>query len=76
MMNSDRTLRRGTEVIVLAYGNERLRRRVWEDLGTGIAICREKEYQRAIHEHDEAMCTVFPKDDILEVIGTPLAESM
>lgn len=74
-MYTNKVLQRGTEVIVLAYGDERLRRRVWEDFGEGIAICREQEYQRAIHEHDEAMCSLFPKDDILEVIDTPLEES-
>lgn len=74
-MNSDKPLYRGTEVIVLAFGDEKLRRRVWEDLKTGVAVCREKEYQRAIGEQDEAICSVFPKEDILEILDTPLSES-
>jgi hypothetical protein len=61
------TLKRGTEVLVLAFGNKQLRRRVWEDLERGVAICREEEYQRACRDEDEATCTVFPKEDILEV---------
>ncbi len=71
-----RKLTRGTELLVLAFGGEKLRRRMWEDLGTGIAICMEEEYQRAIREQDEATCTVFPKEDILEIYTTSLEKSV
>jgi len=66
-MNSNTILSRGTEVTVIAFGGERLRRRVWEDIGEGVLICREEEYQRAIREHDEANCSGFPKEDVVEV---------
>lgn len=74
-MNSNEQLSRGTVVIVIAFGNKRLRRRVWEDTGDGIWICREEEYRRAIQEHDEANCSGFPKEYIVEVLQSPVAES-
>ena len=73
-MNS-RTLNRGTEVTVIAFGGRKLRRRVWEDIGDVILICTEEEYQRALHYNDEATCSGFPKDDIVEVHNSPFAES-
>lgn len=73
-MNSNKILSRGTEITVIAYGGERLRRRVWEDVGEGVLICREEEYQRAIREHDEANCSGFPKEDVVEVHTSPLAQ--
>ena len=74
-MNSDKILERGTVVTVIAFGGKRLRRRVWEDTGEGVWICKEEEYQRAIREHDEANCSGFPKEDVVEVLDSSLAES-
>ncbi len=73
-MNSNTVLSRGTEVTVIAFGGERLRRRVWEDTGEGVLICREEEYQRAIREQDEANCSGFPKEDVIEVHNSQFAK--
>jgi hypothetical protein len=73
-MNS-RTLSQGVVVTVRAFGDRKLRRRVWEDIGNVVLICTEEEYQRALHDNDEATCSGFPKEDIVEVLDTPLAES-
>ncbi len=73
-MNS-RTLSRGVEVIISAFGGKRLRRRVWEDIGNVVLICTEEEYQRSLYYNDEATCSGFPKEDIVEVLDTPLIES-
>ncbi len=74
-MNSNKTLSRGTEVTVIAFGDKRLRRRVWEDAGEGVWVCKEEEYQRAIHEHDEANCSGFPREYVVEVHDSELTES-
>lgn len=60
-------MERGTEVTVRAFRGERLRRRVWEDVGRGVLLTSETEYQRAIREGDEARAAGFAKDDIVEV---------
>lgn len=73
-MNSS-TLSQGVEVIVSAFRGKRLRRRVWEDIGTVVLICTEEEYQRALRYNDEATCSGFPKEDIVEVLNIPVAES-
>ncbi len=73
-MNS-RTLSRGVEVIISAFGGKRLRRRVWEDIGNVVLICTEEEYQRSLYYNDEATCSGFTKEDIVEVLDTPLIES-
>ncbi len=48
--------------------------RVWEDVGEGVLICREEEYQRAIREHNEANCSGFPKEDVIEVHNSQFAK--
>jgi hypothetical protein len=72
-MNS-RTLRRGVEVTVSAFGGRKLRRRVWEDIGNVVLICTEEEYQRAMRDNDDANCSGFPKEDVVEVHTSPLAQ--
>ncbi len=73
---SNKSLIRGTRVTVLAFGGEKLQRRVWEDDGNGVLICTEEEYQRAIRQNDEATCSAFPRTDILEVHDTLLSEGV
>jgi hypothetical protein len=68
-------MNRGTKVTVIAFGGRNLRRRVWEDIGDVVLICTEEEYQRAIGNNDEATCSGFPKDDIVEVDDTQFTES-
>ena len=72
---NNRTLDHGMMVTVIAFGGKKLRRRVWEDIGDVVLICTEEEFQRALHHGDEATCSGFPKDDIVEVDNIPLAES-
>lgn len=69
-----RILSRGTEVTVIAFGGRTLRRRVWEDIGEAVLVCKEEEYQRALRYNDEAICSGVPKADIVEVHNTLLAE--
>jgi len=54
------------EMELVEHGGKRLRRRVWEDVGEGILICTEEEYQRAIREQNEANSSAFPKEDVIE----------
>lgn len=60
---------RGTQVTVMAYRGRRLRRRVWQDVGVGVLLTSEEEYQRALAEGSEAEASGFPKTDIVEVHG-------
>ncbi len=69
------TIDQGTMITVIAFGGRKLRRRVWEDIGDVVLICTEEEYQRAIRDENEATCSGFPKDDIVEMDDTQLAES-
>ena len=64
---SKRKLQRGWEVTVLAFGDEKLRRRVWKEVGKVVFICTEEEYQRALKQKDEARTAGFPKEDVIEV---------
>jgi hypothetical protein len=68
------SLIRGTEVTVVAYGGERLRRRVWQDLGSGVLLCSEREYQRALGVGDEPQYSGFPKEDVVAVHSGPALE--
>lgn len=72
---SNRVLNRGDIVTVIAFGGRKLHRRVWEDIGDVILICTEEEYQRALRFKDEATCSGFPKDTIVEVHGKGFSES-
>lgn len=66
----ERTYRRGDIVRLLAYGGDRLVRRVWQDLGRGVAICSEDTYQRAIRDGiAEPNCVGWPREDVLELIS-------
>lgn len=58
------------EVTVRAFGEKLLRRRVWEELSTSVLVCTEEEDQRAQREHDEAICTGTPKEDVIEIHET------
>ncbi len=66
-MQQNLQLRRGMEITVSAFGGKQLRRRVWEDLGRSILVCKEEEYQQAITEQREAVCSGFPKEDVMEI---------
>lgn len=67
-------MERGTEVTVRAFRGIRLRRRVWEDVGRGVLLTSEPEYQRAMRDGDEAKAAGFPKHDVLEVHGSNIAD--
>ena len=45
-------------------------RRVWDDVGIGVDVCSEEEYQRVLREHDflNADCSFFPKEQVREVL--------
>jgi len=71
-----RMLKRGWEVTVLAFGDEKLRRRVWKDVGKVVFLSTEEEYQRALKQNDEARAVGFPKDDVIEIHDTQRAEDI
>lgn len=56
---------RGSEVTVIAYRGIRLQRRVWEDVGPGVLVCSEEEYNRALQLGQEPPAVGFPKQDVL-----------
>lgn len=60
-------LERGTKVTVRAYGGALLRRRVWEDVGRGVMVTNEREYQCALQDGEEALASGFPKSDIVDI---------
>ena len=59
---------RGDRVRLLAFRGEQLERRVWADLGRGVAICSEERYQEALRTGAEPNCVGWPREDVLEVI--------
>ena len=64
---TNKPLDRGDEVTVVAYRGERLRRRVWEDVGPGVLLCSETEYHRALQGGAEPQYSGFPKEDVIDV---------
>lgn len=59
------TFERGAHVVVVIFGGIRQRARVWDDLGAGVLICSEDEYQQAIAEDKEPLYAGFPRQDVL-----------
>ena len=59
-------MERGMKIVVVAYGGERIRARVWGDLGPGVLICSEEEYRRAIESETEPLYAGFPREDLIE----------
>lgn len=55
----------GQEVMVVAYGGERLRRRVVRDLGATIVICNEQEFHKSREENRAPEGVGFPRKDVL-----------
>ncbi len=58
-------LTRGTVVTVVALRGVRLQRRVWEDVGSGVLVCSEEDYRRALRLGEEPQAAGFPKQDVL-----------
>ncbi len=58
-------MERGAIVTMIALQGQRYQRRVWEDLGEGVLICSEDEYQRARQEEDEPLYVGFPRADVI-----------
>lgn len=56
---------RGELVIVRAYGNEPLVRRVWETTLEAVYIATEENYQRLLVRHQDAMNAAgFHREDV------------
>lgn len=62
-------MERGTVVTVKVFNNRLVRKRVWKDAGRSVHLTYEREYQRALREHDEAEAPGWRRDDIVEVHG-------
>jgi hypothetical protein len=61
---------RGDIVTVLVYGGERLRRRVWADVGRGVVVCSEAAYQQALRSGELPLVVGFPKEDVQRAPGS------
>lgn len=66
---------RGTVVTAVDFKGRELRRRVWEDTGTGVLLCKEEEYQRALRDGDEARAAGFSKQDVTGAGGDDRQEA-
>jgi hypothetical protein len=60
---------RGKRVLVKAYGGKQLDRIVWEDVGKGLLVTTEREYQQAIRDGTEPILVGFPKDDVIQLLN-------
>ena len=58
---------RGELVDVIAYGGATLRRRAWLDVGRGVLVCSESDYQVALSGDSEPRTVGFPKDDVTQI---------
>jgi hypothetical protein len=61
-------IERGRQVLIKAYGEQQLQRIVWADVGKGLLLTTEREYNRAIKENTEPISVGFPKDDLIRVL--------
>lgn len=66
---------RGTLVTAVDYKGRELRRRVWEDTGAGVLLCKEEEYQRALRDGDEARAAGFSKQAVIRTGGDDQQEA-
>lgn len=57
-------MKRGERVTVVAFRGNRLDRRVWEDVGAGVLVCSDDEYQKALQLGIEPQSSGFPKQDV------------
>ena len=62
-------MEQGTRVIVRAYGGKKLERIVWEDVGAGVLLTTEGEFERAKAEGREPIVVGFPREDVLREIS-------
>ena len=60
----NKELQRGQLVTAIAYGGERLERRVVADLGRRVIVCNDEEFQRAAEENRSPDGVGFPKKDV------------
>ena len=63
-------IERGKQVLIRAYGGQQLQRIVWADVGKGLLLTTEREYNRAIKEKLEPISVGFPKDDLIRVLDS------
>lgn len=64
---SDGRIEQGSEVTVVAYGGEHIRKRVWQDTGSGVLLCSDAAYRAALETGREPLYSGFPKSDVIEV---------
>lgn len=58
---------RGDTVVVRAYGEEPLVRRVWEWTDEAVFVCNEEYYQALASGSNEWLCVGFPRRDVFQV---------
>lgn len=63
-------LERGSEVTVVAYGGERIRKRVWEDTGRSVLLCSDTGYQRAVETGQEPLYAGHPREAVVHASST------
>ena len=64
LLAMNKELSRGQLVTAVAYGGERLTRRVVSDLGRTVVICTEEEFHRAEQEKRTPDGVGFPRKDV------------
>lgn len=62
------TIARGQHVLVKAFGGQQLERIVWEDVGVGLLLTTESQYEKAMTNNIEPIAVGFPKEDLIEVL--------
>jgi hypothetical protein len=69
-------MEKGAQVTVIGFRGVELQRRVWEDVGLGVLVCAEDDYQRALEYGVEPPCAGFPKQDVFEASSGCVSERM
>ena len=64
LLSMDTGLSRGQLVTVVAYGGEKLTRRVVSDCRRTVVICTEQEFHKAQQENREPDGIGFPRKDV------------
>jgi hypothetical protein len=58
------------QIVKIGTSEGQCTKRIWNDVGIGIEVCREEEYQRVLQERDflGVNASFFPKEHVLEVL--------
>lgn len=60
-------INKGDKVVVKAFPNKQLERRVVDTNNQTVIVCNEEEYYKALKEHREPSAIGFPIEDVIEI---------